>query len=398
MPRLHRLSPTPPQIWAVEDTRLQITWGRLPPGPVTATWPTGRQTVEHQGGPGALDVTGLAPDADVEVVLTWRGGSRSFVTRTLASPPGELLCRVATVSDLHLGSWHWGALKLTRDRSGHPVPFPLRCARAALAEAVAWGADQVVVKGDAAHQQRAADFDQLGQLLDELPRHIGVLLIPGNHDLNGHTPFPLPARVGARGVPYVTTADHLDLPGIRLVVGSTVIPGKGHGSLEANAEAMADLVAGASGRPWLLGLHHQLQPFRIPTHYPAGVPAPASTAFLDRLAAGNPAGLVTSGHTHRNRARRHGPLVVTEVGSTRDWPGVWAGYAVHEGGIRQVVRRIAEPGSLAWLEPSHRALLGHWETWAQGSLRQRCLSRSWPLRPTRSRPPATPGQAEASYR
>lgn len=398
MPRLHRLSPTPPQVWAVEDTRVQITWGRLPPGPVTATWPGGRATVEHGGGPGALDVTGLAPDTEVELVLAWPGGSIPLTTRTLAPPPGELLCRLATVSDLHLGSWHWGALKLTRDRSGHPVPFPLRCARAALAEAVAWGAGHVVVKGDAAHHQEKADFDQLGQLLDGLPSHVGVLLIPGNHDLNGHTPYPLPAAVGARGVPYVTTADHLDLPGIRVVVGSTVIPGKGHGTLADNADAMADLVAGAGGRPWFLGLHHQLQPHRIPTHYPAGVAAPASTAFLDRLASINPAGLVTSGHTHRNRARRHGPLVVTEVGSTRDWPGVWAGYAVHEGGIRQVVRRVAAPDALAWLEPSHRALLGHWETWAQGPLRQRCLSRSWALGPPRTRPPVAPGQPEASYR
>ena len=235
----------------------------------------------------------------------------------------------------------------------------------------------MVVKGDAAHQQRAADFAQLGQLLDELPDEVAVLLIPGNHDLNGHTADPLPAKVGARGVPYVIDADCLDLPGIRVVVGNTVIPGRGHGSVAATADHMAELVAGARG-PWLLGIHHQLQPHRWPTHYPAGVAAPESTTFLDRLAGLNPAGLVTSGHTHRNRARRHGPLVATEVGSTRDWPGVWAGYAVHEGGIRQVVRRIAAPEALAWLEPSHRALLGHWETWAQGSRPQRCLTHPWP--------------------
>ena len=42
--------------------------------------------------------------------------------------------------------------------------------------------------------------------------------------------------------------------------------------------------------------------------------------------------------------------MVTEVGSTKDHPGTWAGYLVYEGGIVQTVRRIMDPTALAWTE------------------------------------------------
>jgi len=63
---------------------------------------------------------------------------------------------------------------------------------------------------------------------------------------------------------------------------------------------------------------------------------------------------------------------------------VWAGYAVHEGGLRQVVRRVAEPSCLAWSEPNRRSLLGLWGPWASGFLRWRCFSHTWSPAPTRS--------------
>jgi 3',5'-cyclic-AMP phosphodiesterase len=377
--RRNPLSPTPLQVWAVEDTSAQLTWGRLPPGTVSASWTDGeggRVSVDHEGGPGSLEINGLAPRATVTITVTWPGGNGVVEVRTLEPPPGPLLCRIATVSDLHLGSYHWGATKLMLDRSGHPVPFPLRCARAALTEASAWGAELMVVKGDAAHHQRADQFALVGALLDEYPE-LPMLLLPGNHEVDEVSDHPLPAKVGARGVPYVVDAACVDLAGIRVVVGRTTISGRGRGSIEGTSAAIAELVSEAGG-PYLLGLHHQLQPHRFPVHYPLGVPGPQSARLLDRLVHLNPAGFVTSGHTHRNRARRHGPLAITEVAATRDWPGVWAGYAVHEGGIRQVVRRVAHPEAMTWLEYSHRALLGRWESWAQGPLAQRCFTHRWP--------------------
>jgi hypothetical protein len=71
-------------------------------------------------------------------------------------------------------------------------------------------------------------------------------------------------------------------------------------------------------------------------------------------------------------------VLVTEVGSVKDHPGTWAGYVVHEGGIRQVVRRVMAPDVLGWTEATKRALFGVWGRWSPGSLDDRCISHPWP--------------------
>lgn len=362
-------------VWAVEDTSVQLTWGDLPPGEVAAWSGDSHTSVEHRGGPGGLDLVQLTPDSHHRIDVTWSGGKAQLAARTLAPPPGEALCRVATISDLHLGSSRWGASKLMIDRSGADVPFPMRCAQAAIAEAIAWGAELLIVKGDAAHHQCADDFRQVGELLDRFD-DLPVLLIPGNHDVDGRGDAPVPAKVGRRGIPFVREATNQDLPGLRIIVADTTLPGRGNGSIADAREDILDL-ASVSPSPFLLGLHHHLQPYLIPTHYPVGISTPDSTDFLNDLAVINPRGLVTSGHTHRNRARNHRSLKVTEVASTRDWPGVWAGYAVHEGGIRQVVRRAVAHDAITWHEYSRRALLGWWGPWAAGPRGHRCFTHQW---------------------
>ncbi|CAN5426470.1 hypothetical protein BH18ACT1_BH18ACT1_17790 [soil metagenome] len=144
-------------------------------------------------------------------------------------------------------------------------------------------------------------------------------------------------------------------------------------------EAMAAAVAGAQG-PALVAIHQQPQRFRRTTHWPPGLPGPDADALLDALAAANPATLLTSGHTHRHRRRRHGPLVLTEVGATSDYPGTWAGYIVHAGGITQTVRRVAAPAALRWTDSTRHAFLGTWGTWAAWRREDRCFSHTWPDR------------------
>ena len=368
------LSSSPLQIWAVEDTSIQLTWGALPAGEVSVWAGEIHVEVPHGGGPGGITVEGLTPDTDHRLDVAWPGGRAQLTARTLAPPPGEELCRIATISDLHLGSSRWGALKLMVDRSGHEVPFPLRCAQAAVAEAMAWGAELLVIKGDAAHHQREEDFRLVGELVDSVD--LPIMLIPGNHDVDGMGDVPTPVKVGRRGIPYVRDTACVDLPGIRVIGADTTVPGQGPGSLERIKADVIELASVASG-PFLLGLHHQLEPYRVPVHYPVGVRGQMSSAFLEDLAWSGKSGLITSGHTHRNRARHHGSLAVTEVASTRDWPGVWAGYVVHEGGIRQVVRRAVTPDAISWHEYSRRALFGIWERWAVGPLDQRCLTHRW---------------------
>lgn len=373
------LAPSPLQVWAVEDTAVQLTWGSLPPGPVRAETDGGGPPAErdHDGGPGGLVVEGLAPDREVRVRVRWDGGEAVLGARTLPSPPGQLVARFATVSDLHLGMVRWGFLKtMAEDRGIHEEPPAVRAADAAAAEARRWGAELLVVKGDLAHHRIPEHLALAERFLDGL-EDLPVVLLPGNHDVDERSQLPLPATLGRHQRPVVRGVDHVDLPGVRIIGGDTTVPGRGPGTVGRIGRELIERVGDADG-PVAVFLHHQLQRHRVPTYWPPGIGGAEAGPFLDRLAAANPRTLVSTGHTHRNRSRRHGPVLVTEVGSTKDWPGVWAGYAVHEGGIRQVVRRTQAPSVIAWTEYSRRAVLGLWARWSPGPLDQRCLTHPWP--------------------
>lgn len=384
MPPLRRLRPpltsAPLEVWAVEDTSIQITWGALPPGLVEASARGRRASVEHCGGPGALDLTGLPADTGLEVVVTTAGTERRtwrLRTRTLAAPPGPELFRFATISDLHIGARRWGFLK-TMSETAVPDggPHPGRCARAALEAARTWGADLVVVKGDAVHHRHPDNFAELGRLFDEFP-DLDIVLVPGNHDVDFvHSDVDLPV-LGERGLRYVERAVATrDAPGIRIVATDTTKPGDGDGTLGPMVDDVADAVA-ASDDPVFLAFHHHIHRFDVLTHWPPGIVKADGDQLASRLdAIGRPA-LVSTGHSHRNRSHRLGPAPITEVASTKDWPGVWAGYVVHEGGIRQVVRRIAAPDTVEWHEYSRGAVLGLWSPWAAGNVANRCLTHTW---------------------
>jgi 3',5'-cyclic-AMP phosphodiesterase len=94
----------------------------------------------------------------------------------------------------------------------------------------------------------------------------------------------------------------------------------------------------------------------------------------------NPATFVTAGHSHRHRARSWNGIPITDVGSTKDHPGVWGAYTVHADGIRQSVRRISEPGVIAWTERTADVLFGQWGRWSPGRLHDRCITHRWPDR------------------
>lgn len=381
-------------VWAVEDTSLQITWGRLPAGTVEAVAGDVSATLDHGGGPGGIELTDLAPATPHRIVLRWPGGRTELAAETAATPPGRALSRFATISDLHLGAVHWGALRSMREHpdeaARHGEPHPYRCASAAVTEAVAWGAELLVIKGDAVHHERPAHFEMLGRLVDAFP-DLPMLLVPGNHDVDGR-PGTIPETVGRRGLAYTRDTDVHDLAGLRVVAADTTIPEQGSGTIERVADRVLERF-GADDRPGFLAIHHQLQPHRIPRHWPAGITGPEATPFLDRLDRFDRPIVVSSGHTHRNRSRRHGDVLITEVASTKDWPGVWAGYAVHDGGIRQVVRRVMTPDAIGWTEYSRDALLGLWSYWSPGPMEQRCISHPWPGRAEPVTPPTPPRSA-----
>jgi len=390
-------------VFAVEDTAIQVIWSALP-GPhvrleigdqsleVVAPPPAilqrrGRRPVPlpmppgTMGGPGAVTIDGLRPDTSYDLTVSGPGVARRLVERvtTLRPPPGRLLDRFATINDLHLAEPGFGARHEIEDRWPLPEqgPYTWRCLDAAIDEAVGWGARALVVKGDMTAGGGPAEFEAVGERLSRVPVPVRATL--GNHEFHDLVTDGRPI-LGRYGVDIPREPWAEDRPGMRLVYALTPRPGQRSGVVDAQQRAQLVALAAQAAGPAFMVLHHQPQRFAFPTEYPPGIEGRQARALLDDLADANPAIFVASGHTHRHRRRRYGPIELVEVGSTKDYPGTWTGYAVHEGGIRQVVRRIAAPDVIAWTECTARAVGGIWRLWSPGRLDDRCFSHRWPTR------------------
>ena len=201
---------------------------------------------------------------------------------------------------------------------------------------------------------------------------IPVLITAGNHDVWG-TRDVLP-DVGAASIGRaVHDVEILDLPGVRIVLADTSIPGHGSGDLARLNDQLVQAVD--TPEPILLCLHHHIQRAPMPWFWPPGIPRANATPVLERLTNVNPSIMATSGHSHRNRVHGllDGRLTFTEVSASSDYPGVWAGYEIGNGLLRQTVRRIAAPDALAWTESTRKAIGGVWGRWSQGRLEERCV-------------------------
>ncbi len=51
----------------------------------------------------------------------------------------------------------------------------------------------------------------------------------------------------------------------------------------------------------------------------------------------------------------------------KDFPGTWAEYRVHEGGVMQVHRRISTPEALAWTDQTRAMFAGFYGGTRSGS-------------------------------
>ncbi|MBV9662251.1 MAG: metallophosphoesterase family protein [Acidimicrobiales bacterium] len=381
-------------VFAVEATSVQLAWRRLPRPEVTfeidgrrfdvdargPAWYRDRRPLSGgRGGPGALVVDGLEPATRYDIVLhaPGRPAERVASARTAAPPPGRVLARFATVGDCHIGERRFGPARALGDPTPLPdgmAPYPVRALRAALEESREWGAETVIAKGDLTHVARASEAETVAEVLGAAPMPVHAIL--SNHDVrSGADVATILSRGGVDAGPE---ARAVDLPGVRVVLGHSPVRGLHAGRIESShLEEMAELAAGAAG-PVVVVLHHPPGRGRLPRYYPPAIGWPDSRALVRRLAEANPAAVLLAGHTHRNRWYRAGPLPVAEVGSTKDYPGQWAGYTVYEGGIAQVARRIAAPDVIAWTEMTARALGGLWGWWSPGSLADRCWSYTWP--------------------
>jgi 3',5'-cyclic AMP phosphodiesterase CpdA len=297
------------------------------------------------------------------------------LVRTLEHPGGELLCRFATVNDVHFGETACGVIEGTdigpvlRAGPGED-PYPEVMNAAAVAEIAAIDPAVVLAKGDLTADGTAEEY---GRFLDVYGGAFGERLhhVRGNHDAMSGLDH------GTEGIPRA-----IDLPGVRLAVLDTVVPGHDGGRLDGEQVAWLDAVAADAGRDGLpvlaFGHHHCWDPHAgsRPAHY-FGIAPDDSEALIEVFRRRPALRGWFAGHTHRNRVRRFdvtGDVPFVEVACVKDFPGSWAEYRVFEGGILQVHRRISAPEALAWSERCRALYDGAYPAYAMGELDERCFT------------------------
>ncbi len=364
------------QVFAVEPESVQLSWAGLRPGPVRVQARAegsgdvaAEVTVDADGGPGAVDLADLAPGTTYAITV----GERRLRATTPTPPPGEELYRFMTMSDMHLGQEGFGLFFKMYEHDVDEV-HTLRGTRAALTEGQAWGAQHLVLKGDMVDRAAHDEYDLLGKVLAEagLPTEA----IPGNHEVKPYREVDHTAAFASLGlVPIEDGLRAVDLPGLRLVLLDSTSEGAHGGHVDHLLPRLGEAL---DGRPALVVLHHHLLSLPVQSYWPPGMPSPAARRLVDAVAEASPAAVIVSGHSHRHRMHRERHVVVAETGSPKDHPGTWTGYVVHEGGLRQVVRRVARRDVIAWTERSRRAAGGAWGHWSPGTLAQRCWDLHWP--------------------
>jgi predicted phosphodiesterase len=309
---------------------------------------------------------GLTPDTDH--VLDGRA------VRTLPRPAGALLCRVATVNDVHFGEVEAGRLDdltdgpIRRAPPGAP-PYPETMSRAAVEEIAAIDPAAVIVKGDLSGDGAAEEWSAFEACYGVFGDRLHT--VRGNHD-------------AYRGQSRYAGDRWVEVPGLTIGLIDTVIPTQTSGALRPDQlAALADRLSATSGRVVLMGHHQQWiggtegeAAERTSDYF--GLQPDGSDALDDLCTRHRNVLAYAAGHTHRHRVRsmRVSGVPSIEVGCVKDFPGTWAEYRVYEGGVMQVVHRISAPDALAWSERCRYLYSDFgidYETYALGTLADRCF-------------------------
>ena len=306
--------------------------------------------------------TGLEPDCNYDF--------DGVAARTLSRPAGERLATVTTVNDVHFGEIRCGDFDgfdmgpVLEVEPGEP-PYPETMNGGAIAEMAAIGPDAVVVKGDLTADGTDAEYESFLSFYEPA---FGDRLwhVRGNHDAYRDQSYA------------ATSTQEVELPGVRLAIVDTTLPGRSGGRLTTDQADWLDELAARSDRPVLVfGHHHVWNPDSSsrPDSY-FGVNPDDSERLVDLVARRRSIVGYFAGHTHRNRVRRFAPtgdVPWVEVASVKDFPGSWAEYRVFEGGILQIHRRVSSPEALAWTERTRAMFGGLYPAYSFGELDDRCF-------------------------
>ena len=309
--------------------------------------------------------TDLAPDTDHDL--------DGVQVRTLARPSGALLCRFATVNDVHFGEVEAGRLD---EHSTGPVqrvaegaePYPEVMNQAAAAEINALGVAALIVKGDLSVDGRPQEWAAFERCYRD-PFGDRLHVVRGNHDSYQH-------QASYAGDQWIR------LPGVNVALLDTAIPGETTGQVTATQmEWLADHCSNSPAPVIAMGHHQQwvgeASGRRSDTYFGLH---PDGSDLLDGVAARCPRLIAyTAGHTHRHRVRTMtaSGVPTIEIGCTKDFPGTWAEYRVYEGGVMQVVHRMSSPEALAWSEKCRTLYAADgvdYAAYALGALGDRCFN------------------------
>lgn len=401
-----------PVVFAVEDTTAQLTWQAISPAKADTGSASGRQqqpttlrtltardhstgrvvgTSPTDGGPGSMELHGLAAGTTQRINLEADGVPHGSVRVCTLHSLGREHGRFATLSDIHLGLDSFGIRGTMVEQMPDPdrvddtvshrctparsvdgsIPINLRAAEAAMDELTRWGAQHLFIKGDLVDRSTPATWAMAGRLVERAQPPLTVMT--GNHEYN-HAGIVSP-RLGATsiGLDTVEGARRVDLNGLSVLCIDTVVPGLHGGTITDEVRERAVDLARSAPNPVMVLTHHPIERFDRAWSYPPGVPHSEGRDLLTALARHCELLLASAGHTHAHRRRLVAGIITTEVGSPKDFPGVWAGYVVCEGGVRQVIRRVASPQVRDWLHLTRLAAAGTWGRWAPGRLSDRSL-------------------------
>ena len=288
--------------------------------------------------------------------------------RTLPTPAGRLLCRFATVNDVHFGETECGRID---DLTEGPImraepgerPYPLTMNEAAVAEMRAIDPAAVIVKGDLTEDGTPEEFAAFRETYGVFGNRLHT--VRGNHD-------------SYRGQTEHTGDKWIEMPGIAVALLDTARPAMATGRIDSEQFDWLDAQLSACTTPVIVMGHHQqwVEGPRSDDYF--GLHPDCSDELSDMCARHANVIAYTAGHTHRHRVRTmpraHIPTV--EIGCVKDFPGTWAEYRVHEGGVMQVVHRISSREALAWSNRCRHLYSDFgtdYQSYAMGTLEERCF-------------------------